>query len=71
MTGGAGTSSPHALAFATVAPSPTASIPAVAVPFAAGQSSPAPFPYESKVVEIESDENSAEGQSLRGLGIRR
>jgi len=43
MSGGAGTSSPHALASATAAPLPTPSIPAVAVPLAAAQSSPAPF----------------------------
>jgi len=34
MSGGVGTSSPHALAFATVAPSPTPSTPTVAVSLA-------------------------------------
>jgi len=67
MSGGAGTSSPHALASATAAPSPTPSIPAVAIPLAAAQSSPAPFPYESKVVEIELDENSVEAPISKRL----
>jgi len=67
MSGGAGTSSSHALASATAAPSSTPSIHAVAVPLVVAQSSPAPFPYESKVVEIESDENSAEGPISKRL----
>jgi len=50
-----------------LAPSPTPSIPAVAVPLAATQASPAPFPYESKVVEIESNEDSAEGPISKRL----
>ena len=60
-----GTSSPHALASTTVASSPTPSTPAVVVPLAAAQSSPAP--YEGKVVEIKSDENSAEGPISKRL----
>ena len=66
ISGGAGTSSPHALAFATVATSPTSSTPAVAVPFTAAQASPTPFSCE-KVVEIESDEDSAEGPISKRL----
>jgi len=64
--GGAGTSSLHALAFATVAPSPTPSTPIVVVPLAAAQASLALFPYE-KVVEIESDEDSTEGPIFKRL----
>jgi len=47
-------------------PSPTPSTPTVAVPLPAAQASPAPFPYE-KVVEIESDEDSAEGSVSKRL----
>jgi len=60
MSRGVGNFSPYALASITTAPSPTPSTPVVAVSLAA-QSSPTPFPHESKVVEIESDENFAEG----------
>jgi len=66
MSRGAGTSSPHALASDTTAPSPTPSTPTVTVPLAAAQASPAPFPYE-KVVEIESDEDSAKGSVSKRL----
>jgi len=48
MSRGVGISSPHALASATVAPSPTPST--LAVPLVA-QSSPAPFPYENNSAE--------------------
>jgi len=61
-----GTSSHHALASAT-APSPTPSTPGVAVPPATTQSSRAPFLYKGKAVEIESDENSAEGPISKRL----
>jgi len=67
VSGGASTSTPRALASATAAPSPTPSTPAVAIPLAAAQTSPAPFPYERKVVEIKSDEESAEGSVLKRL----
>jgi len=67
MSGGAGTSSPHARASATATPLPTPFIPTVAIPLVAAQSSPAPFPYESKVVEIELDENSIEGPISKRL----
>jgi len=64
MSGGAGTSSPYALAFATAARTPSY----VTVPFATAQASLAPFPCE-KVVEIEFDEDSAEGQVSKKLRL--
>ena len=67
VSGGVGTSSPHALASATAAPSPTPSTSTVAVPLVATQASPAPLPCERKVVEIESDEDSAEGPVFKRL----
>jgi len=62
-----GTSSHHAFASSPAAPSPTPSIPGVAVPLVATQSSLAPSPYKGKVVEIESDENSAKGPTSKRL----
>jgi len=67
VSGGAGTSSPRALSSATVVPSHTPSVPAVAVSLVAAQASPAPFPYERKVVEIKSDEDFAEGPISKRL----
>jgi len=66
---GSSTFAPHALASATVAPSPTPSTPTVVVPLAVAQASPAPFPYERKVVEIEFDEDSAEGLVFKRLRL--
>jgi len=60
MSKGVGTSSHHALASAAAAPSPTPSTLGVAVPLAA-------FPYKGKVVENESNENSAEGPISKRL----
>jgi len=61
VSGAVGTCAPHALVSAAAVPSPTPSIPIAAVPFAAAQASPALPPREKRVVEIESDENSADG----------
>ena len=62
-----GTSAPHALVSATVAPSPIPFTPIVAVPLAAAQASPTPPPCERRVVEIESDEDSAKGPVFKRL----
>ena len=60
-----GTSRHHALASATVAPSPTPSTLGVAVPFVVVQSSPTPLPYKAVVIEL--DENSTEGPTSKRL----
>jgi len=67
VCGGVGTSAPHALVSATVAPSPTPTTPTVAVPLAIAQALPAQFPCERKVVEIESDKDSVEGLVFKRL----
>jgi len=63
-----GTSRQHALAFATIAPSPTLSNPGVAVPLTVVQSSPTPLPRKGKAVVIESDEDSSEGPMSKSPG---
>ena len=62
-----GTSAPHTLVPATVAPSPTPCTPIVMVILAAAQVSLAPPPCERRVVEIESDDDSVEGPVFKRL----
>jgi len=69
VVGGVGTSSPCALSSTTSVPSPTPFVPAFVVFLAPAQASPAPFPYERKVVEIEFDEDSAEGPISKRLRL--
>jgi len=61
--GAVGTSAPHALVSAAAAPSPTLFTSIATVPLVVAQASPTPPPREEDkgVVEIESDEDSAEG----------
>jgi len=63
VSGVVGTAAPHALVSVVATPSPTPFNPIVAVPLVAAQGSPVPPPREEDkvVVEIEFDENSAEG----------
>jgi len=67
VSGVVGTSAPHALVSVAATPSPTPSIPIAAVPLAAAQASPTPPPRERRVVEIKSDEDSAEGPVFKRL----
>jgi len=67
VSGAVGTSAPHALVSATATPSPTPSTPIVAVPLAVAQASLAPPPCERRVVDIEYDEDSAEGPVFKRL----
>jgi len=66
VSGAVDTSTPHALVSATAAP-PTPSTPIVVVPLATALASPAPPPCERRVVDIESDEDSAEGPVFKKL----